>query len=526
MWRKLKTGVRRNGKSIAAGLVAPVLCLSLLCLSAAGIASAQPAPANTTPAPPPNSPSASPIGPPIALTLPEAVFIGLRDNLGVRSAYIQRVADKFALYVAEYKFKPLLGFAANLQRKLDQSPNGNGSRSDGYSFTPTATLNTITGAQFAFGWANTQGFAYSGGAIPTTRAATSIPTLSVVQPLLQGAGIDIATASVHQAEISEQNNILTLKSTVSSTINQIIQTYRSYAQALQQVTIAQNALQTSKDLLNVNQQLIASGRMAREDLVQSQASVAQNELSLVQARNSADTARLALLVLLALDPHSSVTTTDDSIAAQRVTIDVDRATEIALANRPDYLQALNSVASDVIALQVAKNARLWNLSVTATVGRNAAGLSLPPTIDTLPGPGAKTTGTVGLSLSFPINDPTPEQGEVQAQVALDQAKLTVESTKQQVAQQVHDAVTGIDLGWQQLILARQSRALAQRQLDVERIKLRAGRSSNFEVVTFQNQLVVSQSAELTAIIGYLNALSNLDLQLGTTLDTWKIALHP
>jgi outer membrane protein TolC len=509
---------------IAGAWIALFLWLSTGCAQAQGNdTSSSPA---SRPVPPPNSARAAPIGQPIALTLPEAVFIGLRDNLGVRSAYIQRVADKFNLYVAQYKFKPILGFAANLQRKLDQSQGTNGARSDGYSVTPTATLNTITGGQFAFGWANQQGFAYSGGAIPTSRAATSVPTLSFIQPLLQGAGVEIATASVRQAEIAEQNNVLTLKSTVMSTIAQIIQAYRAYVQALQQVTIAQGALQTSKDLLNVNQQLIASGRMAREDLVQSQASVAQNELALVQAKNSADTARLALLVLLSLDPHSSIITTDDSTSAQRVTIDVDQATQIAFANRPDYLQALNNVASNVISLALAKNARLWNLSVSATVSRNAAGLSLPPTIDALPTPTAKTNGTVGVSLSFPINDPVPEQGEVQAQVALDQGKLNVEATKQQIAQQVHDAVTAIDLGWQQLVLARQSRELTQRQLDVEQIKLRAGRSSNFEVVTFQTQLVAAQSAELTAIIGYLNALTNLDAQLGTTLDTWKIALHP
>ncbi len=542
MYWGVKTGVLRSRGLIAGAWIALFLWLSTGCAQAQGDDTAPLPPASPTlstrPGPvrppnsppslatPPNSARAAPIGPPIALTLPEAVFIGLRDNLSVRSAYIQRVADKFNLYVAEYKFMPLLGFAANVQRKLNQSADTNGTRSDGYSVTPTATLNTITGGQFTFGWANQQGFAYSGGAIPTSRSATSVPTLSFVQPLLQGAGVDIATASVRQAEIAEQSNVLTLKSTVMSTIAQIIQAYRAYVQAVQQVTIAQNALQSSKDLLNVNQQLIASGRMAREDLVQSQASVAQNELALVQAKNGADTARLALLVLLSLDPHSPVTTTDNSTSVQRVTIDVDRATEIALANRPDYLQALNAVATDVISLALAKNARLWNLSVNGTVSRNTAGLSLPPTIDTLPSPTAKTNGTIGISLSFPINDPTPEQGEVQAQVALDQGKLTVKSTKQQIAQQVHDAVTAIDLGWQQLILARQSRELSQRQLDVERIKLRAGRSSNFEVVTFQNQLVTAQSAELGAIIGYLNALTNLDAQLGTTLDTWKIALHP
>jgi hypothetical protein len=165
MWLTLKTGTLRNGTLIAGGIVVLVQCLS-----APGLASAQPASSTPSPvAPPLNAAPAVPIGPPIALTLPEAVFIGLRDNLGVRSAYIQRVADKFNLYVAQYKFKPILGFAANLQRKLDQSQGTNGSRSDGYSVTPTATLNTITGGQFAFGWANQQGFAYS--AAPSRPAA-------------------------------------------------------------------------------------------------------------------------------------------------------------------------------------------------------------------------------------------------------------------------------------------------------------------------------------------------------------------
>ena len=478
MYRGVKTGVWRSRSGIAGAWVAVFLWLSTggaqaqagatvpaqpagptlpdglapSCVAPAVSRPVPPPPPNAIPltAPPPNSARATPIGPPVALTLPEAVFIGLRDNLSVRSAYIQRVADKFNLYVAEYKFMPLLGFSAGASHQLTQAARSNGTRSNNYTITPTATLTTITGAQFTFGWASTQTYNYSGGVPPTSRNASSVPTLTVTQPLLQGAGVDIATASVRQAEINEKNNVLTLKLNVAATISQVIQAYRGYAQALEQVTIAQNSVQAAKDLLNVNQQLIASGRMAREDLVQSQASLAQNQLSLVQARTSADTARLALLVLLSLDPHSSVTTTDDSTSVQRVTIDVDRAVEIALANRTDYLQALNAVTSDEIGLVVAKNARLWNLSVTGTVSRNSAGLALPPTVDQLPGPGAKTNGAIGLALSFPINDPTPEQGEVQAKVTLDQAKLSVELTKNQVQQQVHDAVTAIDLGWQQL----------------------------------------------------------------------------
>jgi len=49
-----------------------------------------------------------------------------------------------------------------------------------------------------------------------------------------------------------------------------------------------------------------------------------------------------------------------------------------------------------------------------------------------------------------------------------------------------------------------------------------GRTTNFQLVTFQNDLVNAQNNELNAKIAYLNALSGLDQIIGTTLDTWKI----
>ena len=64
------------------------------------------------------------------------------------------------------------------------------------------------------------------------------------------------------------------------------------------------------------------------------------------------------------------------------------------------------------------------------------------------------------------------------------------------------------------------------QLQAELARLQAGRSSNFQVVSFQSQLQNAESAELGAVIGYVNALTTLDQVLGTTLDTWRITLNP
>ena len=45
-------------------------------------------------------------GPEVPLTLPQAVYLGLRQNPGVRNAYLQRVLDQFNLRVSESVFSP------------------------------------------------------------------------------------------------------------------------------------------------------------------------------------------------------------------------------------------------------------------------------------------------------------------------------------------------------------------------------------------------------------------------------------
>ncbi len=44
----------------------------------------------------------------IELTLSDAIYLGLRDNRAIRSAYLDRIAQKFDLRVAEDRFTPKL----------------------------------------------------------------------------------------------------------------------------------------------------------------------------------------------------------------------------------------------------------------------------------------------------------------------------------------------------------------------------------------------------------------------------------
>ena len=100
--------------------------------------------------------------------------------------------------------------------------------------------------------------------------------------------------------------------------------------------------------------------------------------------------------------------------------------------------------------------------------------------------------------------------------------MRLEELRQAIDLEVRSAVRDVEVQLRRVELARQSMELAERKLEIERIKLNAGLSSNFRLVRFEDDLVRAQNNELGAIIAYLNALTALDLALGTTLDTWQI----
>ncbi len=52
-----------------------------------------------------------------------------------------------------------------------------------------------------------------------------------------------------------------------------------------------------------------------------------------------------------------------------------------------------------------------------------------------------------------------------------------------------------------------------------------GRTTNFAIITFQNDLVTSRLNEIGAQIAYLNALTSLEQTLGTTLSVWGIRIQ-
>ncbi|MCT0714850.1 TolC family protein, partial [Pseudomonas aeruginosa] len=131
----------------------------------------------------------------------------------------------------------------------------------------------------------------------------------------------------------------------------------------------------------------------------------------------------------------------------------------------------------------------------------------------------------GVQVEIPIGDLSRRQAEVRAQVDVENQKILIEDARQTLEQNVIDAVRDLGTRWRQYQIAQRATALSRRKLEIEREKLRVGRSSNFQVLSFETDLRNVENTQLNALISFLNAQTQLDLIVGMTLDSWEISLN-
>ncbi|MGA8133105.1 MAG: TolC family protein [Pseudomonas gingeri] len=444
------------------------------------------------------------------LTLGDAVYLGLRNNRSIRSAYLQRIAQKFDLRVSEDVFNPKLLLSGTYQAN-----RGSKDSSRNTTLSPTTSLLSEYGTRLSMAWTQQLTNADVAG-----RYRSDGLDLAIIQPLLRGAGWDVTTAPLRVARIAEQVNRLSLKSNVAQTISDIITAYREVLRSQEQLTITQDALKRARALLDVNKALIAAGRMAEFEIVQTEADIATQELGVEEARNQVDIDRLSLLRLLALDLSTPIHATE-ALEANRVNIDKQDAFRVAQVQQPDYLASLLGSQQADLNLVIAKDQSRWDVSLIA-----GANQIRDRTDNDLGNVGSRRWDSyAGVQVQIPIGDLSTRQAEVHARIDVENQQITLADAKQALERSVNDVVRDLGTRWRQYEIAQRAVDLSRRKLDIEREKLSAGRSSNFQVLSYEGDLRNAENARLNALIAYLNAQTQLDLTLGMTLESWDIALN-
>ncbi|MEP6515933.1 TolC family protein [Microcoleus vaginatus] len=452
----------------------------------------------------------------VELTLPEVVFLGLENNRDIKNQYLERIAQKQDLAVAEGLFVPI--FTPRLS--VSSIPLRNGGRvatTGEVDLSAQVSVKIPTGGNISFVWSGKQGQDANGFGINSEGSLSQNLRLNFTQPLLRGAGVAVNRAPIEIARLSEKRNILSLKGTLIETITSVILTYRELIKAQERVKISQSSLEIARQQLEITQVLIEAGILAKVEIFTSEKAVADQEVTVLASEEQLKKARLALLQILDLDRNLNITAREDA-AVQTNPLDFYKILPLALSNSPDYLQVQLDREIAKYNLLVAENNRQWQVDLNASINNNNNATNLSDSSSDL---------RVGLVLTREFGKRGIERDFQNSRIKLLQAENILKESNQKLEVGVRNAIRDINLNLKQVELAQRSSELAQKQLEIEQEKRRlgVGSSRSIEIVTFQKELIEARNAELNARIAYFNALTNLDKIIGTTLETWQVRIE-
>ena len=436
----------------------------------------------------------------------------LENNRDLANARLDRILQRYSLRIAEDEFRPRLTLGSNVQRALlpGYAPMDSAAMFSG------AALRIRTGGEFTLGWSGTR----SGGtgSEPYGQALT----LSFSQPLLRGAGVRIATTGLRSARRAEQRNLLAFRDTVARAVAGVVRLYRAYWQAERNVESVERAMLRAEQRHETNRFLVAAGRMAERELVRNRGALKQLELGIAAAQDAVDAMRLSLVDVLDV-PTGTRFALAETFDPADIPPPADPAAslELALEHRADYRLAHFIIEDAEDSLLLARNQRRWDLGLNASTNLAGTGVGI--------GSAAGALESGGYALGLSLNVPVGRISRDAADVALLRATLGLERARTEHADLLHRievtvryAVRAVQSAHQRVLLARESRALAEENVEIEGTNLASGLSSNFEVIAAEDALLAASNQETDAVIGYLDALTELDETLGTTLRTWGI----
>jgi outer membrane protein TolC len=373
--------------------------------------------------------------------------------------------------------------------------------------------------------------------------------ISLRQPLLQNLAVDPARRAIRIAVINRDGEAARLRRTITSTVAAVDSTYWTLVAARRNVEVLESSVGLANKQLSETQSRVDAGVLARTDLAQPTAELERRRGDLAEARDRASRVATSLKLLMfadAADPdwEREIVPTDEP-SAPSVAVDVPAAIAAALRNRPEVSETAAALARTGIEVESRQSDVLPKVDFVASYARRglAGGLN-PEAISFNGGPVlvpaplsggfGRSLGTigenrfpdvsVGLSLSVPILNRSAKANLAAARSQQRQEQLSTDQTAQRIVAEVRDAAFGVATARQRLEAARASRAAAETQLFAEQERFGVGLSTNFFVLTRQNELTNARVAEVAAQTDSRRAATELARATGSLLTERQISL--
>lgn len=373
--------------------------------------------------------------------------------------------------------------------------------------------------------------------------------ITITQPLLQNRdGIQFKAP----LQIARTQLAITSKQTeaaIAGIIANAAGQYWDAVRARDNIKVLQQTLDLAQKSYDRDKQALDLGALASLDIYQSETQVAQRKTDLVQAQYAYVAALDGLRRQIGADLTPElralqIVLEDDpaKLPDRTAILSYEDAYKAALRVRPEMDAARRRLTIDDLNARVAKNLMLPHLdfsvqgqaaglggnqvAVTGPLGIVSPAVSggLPQTLGQIfalnsPGYGA------GLQLTLPFRSTAAQAQLADALVARTRDRYSERQVHQQVAQDVRQAITSIELANATIESATLARDFAQKNVEAEQQKYELGTITAFEMLDSQTRLASAESSLLNAYVGYQEAYVSYQHATWTLLDGLGMVLE-
>jgi outer membrane protein TolC len=487
----------------------------------------------------------------VPVSLNDVINMMIDNNLDIRSNRLGPRSSYFQSLVFYRALQPSLRFSFNRSHNTTLSTNQvNGtvpnvtqlrtnyginfsqSLSHGTSVTIDATMNRVE---------STSNFNLF------NPSYTGQITYTIGQHLLRDRG---RLANMRQILIGQNNEKMSEVAFEIQLTNLLVQAQKSYWDlvfAAQDLGVKQRSLDLAQRTLDENRMKVEIGTLAPIDVVQTQADVAARREQLVLSTFNLTSAEDQIKKMTSSDKDPGMflvklRALDSPTRPEAVPIPtLEEAIRIALENRPEIKQALLDTQNKDIDVQYTRNQKLPILDVTASYNQNGTGgTKLERTVlagsaaNVIPGGvtdafrqlfGYNYTGySFGFSFVLPLSNKAAEADYERALNEQRLAKSKMDVTAQQIALEVRNALTQVEMNRARIETAKTTRELAQRKMEAEQEKFNLGTSTLRFVLEEQRNVAQAESNELQAVVNFTKSLVDLDRSMGLTLSKNNIEI--
>ena len=346
--------------------------------------------------------------------------------------------------------------------------------------------------------------------------------LSVTQPLLKNFWIDNNRLTILIAKTQLKSSEQALRGQIITTVTTVENAYYELIYARENVQVQREALVLAQTQLDQDRQRVQIGSVAEHDgtIEQDEAQVAQSRANLIAAESTLDTDERVLKNQIT-DEYSTWFDADLqptlTLEAPLQLFDLQDSWSKGMTLRPDLLQARLSVEQQGIQLKYLRNQLFPEVDLIGSYGFNGSGAQYRDSFNQM-NDGSRPYYTYGGQLTIPLSNVGPRNQLKAGKATEKQLLLQLKQLEQNIMVEIDNAVGVARSDYEEVAASRQARISAEAALNAEQKKYDVGKSTTFTVLQLQNKLTAARSQQIRDLANYNQALANLALQEGSTLQ--------